>query len=179
MFNQVLRMRGSHKLVYSTSIGFRIVFLLTAGIIIGSVVAFGEGSLFERVNVGALVIILICLFAALYKECWIFDKNENRLEKNVGIVFFYSRQRYPLDTMQKVVLQEPGVMYGDRPETMRWISRRTAMLSVVDQDGNVYGLDLVKGGSVREAKRSAELLCDFCGIPLEDHLGDIAVEAQL
>jgi hypothetical protein len=59
------------------------------------------------------------------------------------------------------------------------MSRRTAILSVVDRDGRVYGLDMVKGGSVREVKKSAELLSDFCGITLEDHTGDGTEGEQL
>jgi hypothetical protein len=165
-------------MIYSTSIGFRIVFLVCAGIIIASVASVG-GSFFEHVNYVLLIIIGICLFAALYLERWVFDKNTNRFEKNVGLVFLHSRRRYPLDALQKVILQEPGVKYGDRSKMLRWVSRRTTMLSVVDRDGNVYGLDMVKGGSVREVRKSAELLSDFCGIPLEDHLGDVSDGTQL
>jgi hypothetical protein len=172
LFNPVLRKCGTHRLVYSTSIGFRIVFLLTAGIIIASVASVGEGSFFERVNFVALIIIGFCLFAALYLERWIFDKKTNGFEKNVGLVFFHSRRRHPLDALQKVVLEEPGWKINERAKMLRWMSRRTAILSVVDRDGRVYGLDMVKGGSVREVKKSAELLSDFCGIPLEDHLGN-------
>lgn len=179
MFNPVLRKHGAHRLVYSTSIGFRFLFLITAGIIIASVASVGEGAFLERINFVALIIIGICLFAALYLERWVFDKKTNRFEKNVGIVFFHSRRRYLLDTLQKVVLQELGVKYGDRPKMQRWMSRRTAMLSVVDREGNVYRLDMVKGGSVREVRKSAELLADFCGIPLEDHLGDLSDGVQL
>jgi len=179
LFNPVLRKRGAHRLVYATSMGFRIVFLITAGIIIASIAAFGEGSLFERINFVGLAIIGICLFAALYLERWIFDKKTNCFEKNVGIVFLHSRQRHPLDALQKVVLQEQGVKYEERPKMLLWMFRRTVMLSVVDRDGNIYGLDMVKGGSVREVRKSAELLSNFCGIPLEDHLGYIADGIQL
>lgn len=173
MFNPILRKRGANRLVYSTSFGFRIVFLVTAGTIIGCIVCFSEGSFWERVNFVAIIIIGICLFAALYLERWIFDKNTNRFEKNVGLVFVHSRQAHPLDTLAKVVLEEPGMKYGDRPKMLRWTSRRRAVLSISDRDGNVYGLDMVRGGSVREVRKSAELLSDFCGIPLEDHLGDV------
>jgi hypothetical protein len=179
LFNPVLRKRGTHSLVYSTSIGFRFIFLLTAGVIIVIVATVGEGSFFECVNFVALIIIGICLFAALYLERWIFDKKANLFERNIGIVFFHSRRRHPLDALQKVVLEERGLKLNERPKMLRWMSRRTAILSVVDRDGNVYGLDMVKGGSVREVKKSAELLSDFCGITLEDHTGDGTEGEQL
>jgi hypothetical protein len=179
LFNPVLKKHGSDRMVYSTSIGFRIVFLVTAGIIIASVAAYGKGPFFQRINLLTLVIIAICLFAALYLERWVFDKTKNRFERNVGIVFLYSRQRYPLDALQKVVLKESGVKYNDRPKMLRWISRMAVMLSIVDRDGKIYRLDMVKGASAREARRAAELLSDFCRILLEDHLGDIPDGVQL
>jgi hypothetical protein len=173
LFNPVLRKHGAHRLVYSTSIGFRVLFLITAGIIIVSVVCLGGGIFFERINFAALIVIGFCPFAALYLERWVFDKKTNRFEQNVGIVFFYSRRLHLLDSLQKVVLKEFGVRYDENPKIQCRMSRRAAMLSVVDQGGNVYRLDIVKGGSIREVKKSAELLADFCGIPLEDHLGNI------
>jgi hypothetical protein len=173
LFNQVLKMLGSRKMVYSISVGYRIIFLAIAGVIIGSISFFGVGSLFERINIGTLVIVLICLFAALYQERWIFDKNSNRFEKNFGIAFFYSRRRYPLDTLAKVVLQEPGLKYKEKPTLIRWVSPRSAILSIVDRNGTVYRLDMAKGGSARELRQFAERLSEFCGVPLENHLGDL------
>ncbi len=123
-----------------------------------------------------LIIIGICLFAALCLERWIFDKTTNRFERNVGFVFLHTHKRRPLNALEKVVLQESGVKYEDRPKMMRWMSRRAATLSVVDREGNVYGLDMVRGGSVREVKRSAELLSDFCEIPSRTTLGTLTAK---
>ena len=51
---------------------------------------------------------------------------------------------------------------------VRAISRATAILSVVDRDGKSYGLDMVKGASLREIRDSAAKLAEFCDIPFED-----------
>ena len=179
LFNPGLRERGKNRMVYSTSVGYRLVFCVTALIIILGVASVAGKSFFDSFNVFSCIIIGVCLFAALYLERWIFDKETNLFESNVGILFVYSRKKRSLDTLQKVVLQELGVNYTHKPKLLRWTSRKTAMLSVVDRDGNVYGLDMVKGGSVREARISAEKLSTFCGIPLEDNLGDLSAETHL
>ena len=119
MFNPVLRSRGENRLVFSTSIGFRIVFFATALVIILSIASVSEGSFFKRLNFVAVLIIGVCLFAALYLERWVFDREHNVFEKNVGIIFLYSRKRQPLDSLQKVVLHEPGVKYTERPRMLR------------------------------------------------------------
>jgi hypothetical protein len=173
VFGPVLKKRGARRLDYSTSVWFRIAFLVPAVAIIAMVANTNDGSLFKRVNLVALIVVGLCLLAALYLERWVFDKDANRLERNIGLVFWYSRRRYPLDALQKVVLEEPGVKYRDRPKLLRRASRRTAMLCIVDRNGSVHGLDIVKGGAIREIRMSAQLLSDFCEVPLEDHLGDI------
>ena len=53
------------------------------------------------------------------------------------------------------------------------------MLSIEDKDGDLYKLDIVKGGSVREARVSAQKLSAFCEIPLEDDLGDLSGRTHL
>ena len=150
MLIHVLSNRGPKRIVFSTSVFFSLVFLVTAGIIVFSVAVFGEFPFFERINFVALIIIGICLFAALYLERWIFDKTSNRFERNVGMVFLHSHQRRPLDALQKVVLQEPGVKYEDRPRMMRWMSRRAAMLSVVDREG--ISMDWIWSGVDRSGR---------------------------
>ena len=53
---------------------------------------------------------------------------------------------------------------------MRAVSRQTAILSIVDGEGKSYGLDMVKGSSIREVKESGARLAEFCGIPFEDNV---------
>ncbi len=176
MFSPVLREKGKDRMVYSTSIGFRVVFLGTALVIILSIASVSEGPFLARFNVFSLIILFVCLFAALYLERWTFDKKANLFEKNIGILLLYARKKAPLDSLQKVVLHEPVVKFADRPKLLRWTSRKTALLSVVDRDAKVHRLDVVSGGSVREARRSAERLSVFCGIPLEDETEELAAD---
>ena len=181
MFNPNLKEKDPDKLVYSTPIAFRIVFLAIAAIIIFGVSTASDGPFFARFNGLSLIIILVCLLAALYLERWIFDKKTNQFERNLGIYFFYARKKIPLDKLEKVILRELGVKRNNSNTSknagmglLTRVVRRTAMLSIEDKDGDIYKLDIVKGGSVQVARRSAEILSAFCEIPLDDDLGDLS-----
>ena len=174
MFSPSLRERGEDKLIYSTPLGFRIIFLVIAAFIVFSVLSASEGPLFSRFNGVSIFIVLICLVAALYLERWIFDKEANSFERNVGVLFFYSRKSVPLDSLRRVVLYEPGLKFAERPAYSRWMTRKAALVSVVDEDGTFYKLDMVKGGAVNQGRRIAETLSIFCGIPLEDNTQNVS-----
>ena len=160
MFNPVLREVSEHRMVYSTSSGFRIVFAVIAGFLIFS----------SQGQPGVILIILIALSAlgALYLERWVFDRDDNLFEKNVGLLFLHSRKRQPLDRLAKIVLREVGPSYQDRPKMMKAVSRQAAILAIIDQEGTNHGLDMIKGASLREARDAAHKLAKFCDIPFED-----------
>ena len=160
MFNPVLKAVSERRMVYSTSSGFRIVFAIIAGFLIFS----------SQGRPGIILIILIALSAlgALYLERWVFDKENNLFEKNVGLLFLHSRNRQPLDQLDKVVLREVGPAYQDRPRMMKAVSRQAAILSIIDGTGTNHGLDMIKGSSLREARDTAQKLATFCDIPFDD-----------
>lgn len=159
MFNPVLREVSERRLVYSTSVTFRVVFAAIAVFLIVSM---------RQPNVIAVIFLALSVFGALYLERWVFDKERNLFEKNVGLLFLHTRKRLPLDRLQRVVLREVGPAHHERPRMVRAISRAAAILSVVDRDGKSYGLDMVKGSSLQETRNSAVKLARFCGIPFED-----------
>jgi len=159
LFNPVLRKVTDRRMVYSTSIGFRIVFAAIAIFLIVSM---------RQPNAVVIIFLALSVFGALYLERWVFDKDANVFEKNVGLLFLHTRKKLPLDRLQRVVLREVGPAHHERPRMVRAISRATAILSVVDRDGKSYGLDMVKGASLREIRDSAAKLAEFCDIPFED-----------
>ena len=162
MFNPTLREVSEGRMVYSTSSGFRIVFAIIAGFLMFS----------SQGQPGIILIILIALSAggALYLERWVFDREANLFEKNVGLLFLHTRKRQPLDHLAKVVLREVGPAYQDRPRMMKAVSRQAGILSIIDRDGTNHGLDMIKGSSLREARDTAAKLAKFCDIPFEDLL---------
>lgn len=172
MFNPILREVSERRLVYSTSVAFRVVFAAIAVFLIVSM---------RQPNVIVVIFLALSVFGALYLERWVFDKERNLFEKNVGLLFLHTRKRLPLDRLQRVVLREVGPAHHERPRMVRAISRAAAILSVVDRDGKSYGLDMVKGSSLQETRNSAVKLATFCGIPFEDHgpqTDDMPVEPE-
>lgn len=169
----VLRDKEKHRIVYSTSIGFRMVFLAIALLILLPLLTFSDGSLFNRANIVALALCAICLLASMFLERWIFDKESNLFEKNVGLLLYYRRMRKPLNTLRKVIISESRRSVDVKTRTASPVSRRTVALYLQDRDGRVYQLDLVRGfGGAEKIRRTAARLSDFCGIPLEDNLRD-------
>ena len=146
-------------MVYSTSSGFRLVFAAIALVLVVSV---------RQPSVVVMVFLVLSVFGALYLERWIFDKEANLFEKNVGILFLHTRKQLPLDRLERVVLREVGPSHRERPRMVRAMSRAAAIFSVVDHDGTSYGLDMVKGASLKEIRSSAEKLAKFCEIPFDD-----------
>ena len=172
MFNLVLRNKGKHRVVYSTSNGFRIIFLGIALLIFLIALTASDGFLFKRANTFALALCGICLLSSLFLEQWVFDKESNLFEKDVGLIFFYWKKMRPMDTLQRVVLDEFWRSGNVKTRTASPISRRTVALYLQDRDGRVYKLDIVRGFGAEELRRTAKKLSDFCGIPLEDNLRD-------
>ena len=172
MFSPVLRTEGKYRMVYSTPKGFRFLFLGIALLIFVTLIVVSEGFLIRRANIVALVLCIVCLLSSLFLERWIFDKDSNIFEKNVGLVFLYTRKRRPMDTLQRVVL---GEAWKNIKVNRRWentISRRRVVLYIQDRDGKVYELDIVKGIGSGEIRQMAEKLSIFCGIPLVDNFRD-------
>lgn len=174
----VLRQRGTDRMVYATSAPFRIVFAVIALAIILSVAVAAEGPLLDRFSAFSLVLVGLCAFAALYEQRWTFDKAANRFEKRVGLLFLYARKQRPLGALRKIVLHGYGAAPRGGPLAWVWASRRTVAMSLVDEDGSSYLLEMSRGGSARQLKRTAERLSAFCGIPLEDGSGISADETS-
>ena len=181
MFSLVLTEKGKHRLVYSTSIGFRMVYLSIALLIFLPLITYSDGSIFKSANIIALSLCAICLLSSLFLERWVFDKDSNFFEKNVGLILLYGKKRRPMDTLQSVVLDE--FRKGDRGDnvkprrqslfghrTQSLIAHRTIVLYLQDRDGEVYKLDIVRGLGLEKLRKQAERLSDFCGIPFEDRL---------
>jgi hypothetical protein len=177
LFNPNLKEQGPDRLVFSTPLGFRIVFFAIAVIIIVAVASASEGPFFARFSGFAYIIIFGCLLSGLYLERWIFDKRQNIFEKNVGLYFLFSRKHIPLDTLKKVILREIGMKRNTdlsaKPGLLTRVARRTALFCLEDKNGELYKMDILKGGSIQSARLTAQKLSAFCEIPLDDDLGDL------
>ena len=162
MFNLVLRKTEKRRLVYSTSNGFRFVFLGIALLIFLTVLSASGGMPFQRANIFALTLCIVCVGAALFLERWIFDMQSNLFEKNSGLIFFYFRKKKSLDSLKKVVLGDSLSSIRSTGRRLNPIDRRNVVLYLQDRDDKVYKLDIVKGPGMGELRKTAVKLSDFC-----------------
>ena len=159
-------------MVYSISLGFRLIFLAVGMFILLAILSASEGPLFVRGNAIALILCTVCFLGALYLERWVFDKDENVFEQHVGLIGLYKTKTRPMDTLKKVVVNEHGKsisgMFRKRGES----PPRAVILSVYDNEDKVYRMDIVRGMGARDLRRTAESISEFCSIPLEDNRQD-------
>ncbi len=178
MFSPILKEKGKTRMVYSTSAVFRLLFGVLGLVVILSILSVPEGTFLSRLNAVSLVIIGLCLFAVLYRERWLFDKEANAFERHIGALFLYARRRRPLDSLAKVVVRETGPEGTGKPGLLRMGPRRMAVLSVVDRDNKAYTMEMARGASVQLLRQSAERLSAFLGVPLEVDGGERPAAAE-
>lgn len=166
MLRPVLRIHND-RLIISTPIGFRIVFAAIALVLMIGVLWFSNGRPFVGARALTFIMFGVCFSAALFLERWIFDRSHNRFERNFGLVFFYVRRTVSLDSIEAVDLRHlhTSVPFGRLSPTESM--RQTAVLSVVENQGRRYVLDVARGYSIAKTIDVAQRLSAFCGIPLQ------------
>jgi hypothetical protein len=169
MFGLMLREQDEERLVYSTSVGFRIVFLAMALVVILCIAAVPEGDLLSRLRPVPLLLIAVCLLAASYLERWTFDRKANLLERNSGLLFLHTRRRIPLDSLRKVILRSVGAAgQAGEGRSFKWTARGAVIASVVDGDGKEHRIEMDGAGSSQGVRALARNVAAFCAIPLEE-----------
>ena len=168
MFGTVLKKETETRLVYSTSLSFRVL-CLSGGVVLLLIILSGvQGTFHLDENLIGLSLSGICLISALYLERWIFDKETNLFERHWGLLFFFTRLQRPLDSLEGVLLNELNTD-SSQSDNKRYsmLSLRSATLSIQSANSEIFNLDRVKGSGVKEMNNTAEELSDFCGIPLK------------
>jgi hypothetical protein len=178
MFGLTLKNSGKNKMVYSTSLGFRIVFIGIALLISLTFINVSNGLSFQHTSAFALVLFFACLVAALFLERWVFDKDSNLLEKHVGLVFLFGTKKADLQSLTTVVLDRFWKNSEAKTKAGRMLSRRPVALYLKDREGEVYKLDITRGFGIEELRRTAQRLSEFCDIPLEDNSKDSDSEEE-
>ena len=158
MFYPILKNNGPEKLVYATSLGFRLVFVVIMVFML---------FVTNYANVLQLIFIVICILGATFLERFIFDRAENTFEVNIGLLFLYSTRKIKLDELKQIVLRESGIKETNKPWG-RIISGQVISISVVDKTGKVFSIDRARGSRVRELREFAARISDFCDIPIND-----------
>lgn len=164
----LLKLDSPIRMRYSIPLRFRLSFLGIAVFILFALVATSEESLLQSRNTVPLVIAFVSIIGSLYNERWIFDKGKNLVEHHMGLLFFYRRKKFALDTLRKVRVTTfcLGKIYDEGKEGRNF--RRMISLSLQDHNETVFKLEVVKYAYLATIRHTAERIARFCEIPLED-----------
>ena len=172
MFGPVLNAEGEEKMVYATSNGFRIVFFGSAVLLFAILMGEVDGPIFVSDNFLALGLCAICLVSSMYLERWVFDKETNLFERHVGVIFLYSKKKKPLDSLKRISIDEfpRGISQTQGKRGGILLGRKAASLAIEAEGNAFHKLDMAKGSGIKELRKTAQALSEFCDIPLEDHV---------
>jgi hypothetical protein len=179
-----LKLKSDRKgrLVYSISRLWRLLFaalaLLEGCALLFGAIFEGEARAVDGRDWPSLLVEAILIFAALYEESWVFDKEAGTLEGRSGLVFAFRRRRLPLSSLSSFRIESfaKGRQGPQRDEGLlggakRSLSRSWARLVAFDSRGEPKVIDVVNGGKIGALRKAGKAMADYCGIPIED--GDL------
>ena len=161
LLNPILR-ASDIRVSYSTSVGFRIVFICAAVYVLWTVVS---SAVTGGVSSLGLAMLVVCLFGAIYLERWTIDRRTGMFEKNVGVLFLHTHRRVRVCDIQQVLLQLSWDQ--DNASHRARGPRRFARLSLIDCNRNEVMLDVARGAAAGQLRQTAEAVSGFCNIPLD------------
>ena len=131
--------------------------VIITGILLAGTIAVTPGgvkNLFERANLLPLLLLLLSLASALYRDTWLVDKNRDLLERQIGLLFLYRRNRMSISDLRRVEVTEyvrgswPGstpVTAGEGQKGKRQKKRSFVMLTLINEDGREFKLENYSG----------------------------------
>ena len=145
-----------NRIEYGVTWGQRIVFTVIGLTILLSILSTTE-RLFQATNSVALVLVGICIFAAVYTESWRFNRAELACDHLVGIPGLLRVQTHPLDDSASLKLVKTTLP-----------ARRgyTSLLLVLGEERPLK-IDMARGDS-EKLKATAAEIAKFCQLALEE-----------
>ena len=166
MFNITLQLirKGEDRILLAPHVYFRLGFALICSIlVIGMRTSPGD-----PLPVGGLIILAVAFLAIFYDERWIFDRTGKTIEFRWGLLFLYKKRLYPfekIETLTFVTLQR-GRVINPEEETARSGARYT-LFGLITRQGEKRSIEMIKSRLAPGLQEKAELISDFCSLPLE------------
>jgi hypothetical protein len=175
----VLKRFPDGRLALTFSPALKLVLLVIAAFLLyaaASTSPAGVG-LLSRANTIPLLLALLALLGAAYRERWIFDRSAGRLLYQFGLVFLHSNRVIALETIKEVRLARfiKGRLAGKQESGRSFWQRTVLTLSLADREGRLYRLETYQSGNPQQVLQTARELSDYCGLPLlswESETGD-------
>ena len=180
-FKLVLVSEGENKLILRVPLSFR---LITGGIacviliFLISGARAGIASFFARENTLLLIFFLLSFLSGIYKDRWIFNREQDVCERQIGLLFLFSLKRMKLSSIKRVEVSEyvRGSTPGSGPLTTRAPRvgvmdnrrRRFVTLTLVNEQDEILKLENASSLRTKSIVSMGKRLADFCSIEFLD-----------
>jgi hypothetical protein len=153
----------------------------------------GDKRLFVPANTVPLIITILSLLGALYQERWVFDRSQDRVVHQFGVLFAGASRRHRISEMKAVELEQfsKGLSGGSQPRESVDINsplrRRSPgglffragqllTLCLQGKDGSIHRLETYTASQRPRTVATARRIAEYCGLPL---IGPTTEEIQI
>jgi len=159
----VLKEKGDGSLVLALPVWFRILFLFIVVLLSAGVVVSGIGASGQWIPI---LIIIVCIWGALYEEKWVFNKLDNNIEYIFGILFYKRRKTFILDEVDAFILT--GNIRDDDKEYSGRLLKKIVSFSLILKSGKELNIDNSSDRvGCMELRTKADTISSYCKIRLE------------
>lgn len=160
--NFVLKEKGDGSLVLVLPVWFRflflfIVILLSAGVIVSGIRESGQWI--------PILIIIVCIWGAIYEEKWVFNNLNNNIEYISGTLIINRNKFYKFEDIEHFNIS--GDFHTEKEGKIIRFRKNMVKFSFILKSGNVMDVDIITGKkNSEELKEKAQKIADYCGVEL-------------
>jgi hypothetical protein len=152
------------RLILAVPLAYRLLLAAIGVFVLCSLLATSPGGgLFTAGNLAPLLFSLLGLLGAAYEERWVFDRARDLLLRQNGLWPLRFSRRLELARLREVAFEQVarGRQRGAR-------QRPLTVLLLLDRDGLIYRLEQFSVSQLPRARRLAQAIASYCGIPFRD-----------
>ena len=161
-FNLKLKKKSDDLLILSIPLISRLIILIFAAAIGGSMILEGE------ISPVPFILCIILFFSGCYKESWSFDSNKQLVTYGFGLIFLYKKTEIRFDLIENFKIE--GYVKGsmtkkpDNNENKRkkLLEIEFYKLTLINSEYGEITIDTVKGRKKNQLNLLAEDIAMFC-----------------
>lgn len=160
----VLKKLSNERLAFSMPLSFKILSLIIA-LILFIFISFFSSDLpgeFVLSNIVPIILFLLSVLSTLYHERWIFDKNNNYIKYQFGLVFLYKSKLIKVQDIKHLELIH--FITGKEKKTARsstnFIKKHFNLLALRMKDGELLKVEFFNSSLKMES--AARSIAEYC-----------------
>jgi len=149
--------------------GFRAVFLVLFGLILGSIlVPRNAGS--EGASILAVILLVLFAFIMVYDEKWIFDTDKGQVVHAHGILFVHRKTVYGKDEISQLSVTEFRKGSIVKEEKRRYFQRDLLRLSMELKETQPKDIEISEKKNITDLQGKAAAIAQFMNLPYHSDL---------